>query len=83
MAVAADHPAQVSAPVVGVLLGRLGERTDAHELVAHGQVRPLERASFGTGDILPAASGCQKPVVSAGDQAGAVRQRDTVGGLDH
>ena len=68
VAVAADHPAQVASPVIGRLLGRLGEPAHAKQLAIHGQVRPARAALLRTGDVFPAAAG-QEPVIFAGDQA--------------
>ena len=74
-AVAADHAAEVAAAVVVVDLRRLGERADAEQRVAEREVRPPVVALLGAGDVLPAAVG-EEPVVAAGDQLGAVLQRD-------
>src|SRR6516165_10944702 len=78
--VAANHAAQVAAPVVGGILGRLGKRADPHELAVGGQVRTAGRATLGADDVLPAPAG-EEAVVAAGDEPGAVLQRDPVRGL--
>src|SRR5271169_324098 len=81
MAVAADHPAEVSAPVISRLLGRLREGPDPEKFAISGQVRPATGALLGPGHVLPATAG-EEAVIFTGDQTGAVLQRDPVGGLD-
>src|SRR5215472_11422141 len=79
--VAADHPAQIAATVVSGRLRGLCKRTDAHELVVDSEVRAPRCALLGAGYVFPAAGGGQEPVVGAADQAGAVRERYSVGGF--
>src|SRR5579859_765679 len=79
--VSVDHATEVSTPVGEGVLRRLGEATDAHQLVVDGQERTLHRALLGPSHMLPAALG-QKAVVAAADQLGAVLQDNPVSGLD-
>jgi hypothetical protein len=79
--IATDQAAQVSAPIVGPVLGRLGEPPCPDELIVQGQMRPPRGAALGAGHMLPAAM-CEKAVVAARDQLCAVLEGDAVGGLD-
>ncbi len=78
---AADHAAEIAAPVLNRVLWPFREPAEAHELVVRGEERPLVRALLRPGDVLPSALG-QEPVVAAGDELGPVFERDPVGGLD-
>src|SRR5690348_17328043 len=79
--ISADHPAQISAPVVRAVFRRLSEPTDAQQFASHYQVRPAAPAPLAAGDVLPPATG-EEAVVAARDHFGAVLQRDAVGGFD-
>ena len=79
--IAANHAAEVAAPVFDRVLGRLREPARPHQLVVDGQERPPQRTVLRAGHVLPAPLG-EEAVVAAGNQLGPVRQRDPVGGFD-
>src|SRR5882757_8879807 len=80
MAVATDHPAEVSAPILIGLGGGGPQCPGAHQLVVHREERSLTAPLFGPCDVLPAAVR-EETVVRAGDQLGSVFEPDSVRGL--
>ena len=79
-AVAADHPAQVTAPVSGRVLRRLREPADSHQLVVDGEEWSLQRTRLGPRHMLPATLG-QETVITAANKLGAALQDDPIGRL--
>src|SRR5579864_469825 len=79
--VSADHATEIAAPVGEGVLRRLGEATDAHQLVVDCQERTLHRALLGPSHMLPTALG-QETVITAADELGAVLEDNPISGLD-
>ncbi|MGA8706111.1 MAG: hypothetical protein WB646_03885 [Steroidobacteraceae bacterium] len=79
--VAANHSTEVTAPVIVIMLRRLGELPDAHEFVVGRQMWPAQRALPSTRHMLPAPLR-EKTMIAAGDDFGTILERDAMRGLD-
>jgi hypothetical protein len=82
MPVAADHSAQVSRPIVSVVIRPGGEAADSHQLVVEGQMRPPGAALLRARHVLPLSASRPEPVIATADDLGAVFEHDPVGRLD-
>src|SRR5262249_49395753 len=80
-AVAPDHAAEVTDPVVRSFNRRLREPARSKQMIVESQVRALPFALSGAGDVLPTPL-CQETMIRAGDELGPVLQLHAMGRRD-
>src|SRR5690348_3144537 len=71
VAIAPDHPAEVSAPVVVILALRLRESSRTEQAIVGGEVRTAFAPPLGPHDMLPSSFG-HEPMIGAGDYFGSI-----------
>src|SRR3954471_3679670 len=80
MGIAADHPAEIAAPIVEPVLRLISECAGPDELVVQSQVRPVRTGCI-VEHVLPTTPR-KEAMVPACDELCSILERDAVGRLD-